>query len=256
MALTLSASQSRSPVLTDRRDLRPLPNFCVASAIGATMLVGILCDPAHGDETINVGGASAVLLRPQAPTASIILMPGGNGLISPERNGVIAALTGNQLVRTRHAYVARGLAVLVVDAGVDLASAVQYMAAITRPVTVIATSRGTLRAAEGIARGAQPNALVLTSGLLTSESGSAENVASILGSPNTLPPTLVIHHRHDSCRVSQPAGVEPFIRWALGRARLVWLDGGISTGDPCQARAHHGFNGIDDQVVALAAEFH
>jgi hypothetical protein len=121
---------------------------------------------------------------------------------------------------------------------------------------VVATSRGTLRAAEGIARGALPDALVLTSGMLTSESGSAENVVAILGSPGILPPTLVIHHRHDGCRVSQPAGVEPFIRWAAGRARVVWLDGGMSTGDPCRPPSHHGFNGIDDQVVALTAEFH
>jgi hypothetical protein len=152
--------------------------------------------------------------------------------------------------------VARGRAVLVIDASVELARAVQYMAAIAQPVTVVATSRGTLRAAEGIARGALPDALVLTSGLLTNESGSAENVVAILGSPSILPPTLVIHHRYDGCRVSQPAGVEPFIQWASGRARVVWLDGGSSTGDPCQARSHHGFNGIDEEVVTLAADFH
>jgi hypothetical protein len=45
------------------------------------------------------------------------------------------------------------------------------MAAIKRPVTVIGTSRGTIRAAEGIARGARPDALVLTSGFLSAESG-------------------------------------------------------------------------------------
>jgi hypothetical protein len=41
--------------------------------------------------------------------------------------------------------------------------AVQYMAAIKRPVTVIGTSLGTIRAAQGIAR-SRPDALVLTSG--------------------------------------------------------------------------------------------
>jgi hypothetical protein len=242
-------------VSAGRLNCSALPNFCLGISVVATVLLCIVWDLARGDETITIGGASAVLLRPQVPQASMILSPGGDGSIGAAPNGVITALTGNQLVRTRHAYMVRGRAVLVIDAGVELASAVQYMAAIAGPVTVVATSRGTLRAAEGIARGAQPDALVLTSGLLTAQSGSAENVVAILSSPGTLPPTLVIHHRQDGCRVSQPAGVDPFIRWAAGRARVVWLDGGMSTGDPCRARSHHGFNGIDDQVVALAVEF-
>ena len=170
--------------------------------------------------------------------------------------GDIHGLLGNQLVRTRHAYAARGLAVMVTDVDTDLASAVKYMAAIKRPVTVIATSRGTLRAAEGIARGARPDALVLTSGFLSPESGSGSNLMSILGSPSALPRTLVIHHTQDGCRFTQPAGVEPFIKWSGGRAHVRWLSGGADQGNPCEARAHHGFNGLDGQVVGLAGGFH
>jgi len=129
------------------------------------------------------------------------------------------------------------------------------MAAIKRPVTVIATSRGTIRAAEGIASGARPDALVLTSGLLSPESGSGQNVMSIIGSPASLPRTLVIHHREDSCKLTLPAGVDPFIKWSAGRARAVWVSGGANEGDACEARAHHGFNGQDGQVVGLAAGF-
>src|SRR5438309_10993697 len=109
-------------------------------------------------------------------------MPFGDGAIRASDSGDIHGMNGNQLVRTRHAYAARGLAVLVVDSGTDLNSAVQYMAAIKRPVTVIGTSRGTIRAARGIARGARPDALVLTSGFLSADSGNSENVMSILGS--------------------------------------------------------------------------
>jgi hypothetical protein len=220
------------------------------------MLAGMPLAPARADETVDIGGSRAVLSKPRAPRASVILMPGGSGAINAGANGEINGLGGNQLVRTRSAYARRGLAVLVVDAGVNLASAVQYMAAIKRPVTVIATSRGTLRAAEGIARGARPDALVLTSGFLSTESGSGSNVESILGSPALLPRTLIIHHRQDGCRVTLPAGVDPFIRWAGGRARVAWLTGGTETGNPCEAFAHHGFNGIDGQVVGLAAGFH
>ena len=223
----------------------------------AVLIFGLISySAAFADETVQIAESAAVLLHPSSPVASVILMPGGDGSIKPGPNGEINSLIGNQLVRTRNAYLARGLAVLVADAGVDLARAVQFMAHIKEPVTVIATSRGTIRAAVGISRGAKPNALVLTSGFLTRESGSVPNVASILGTPAVLPPTLVIHHRNDACQFTQPAGVAPFILWSAGRARAAWLSGGISLGDPCEARAYHGFNGLDEEVVTLAAGFH
>jgi hypothetical protein len=148
-----------------------------------------------------------------------------------------------------------GLAVLVIGADMNLSAAVTYMAAIKRPVIVVGTSRGTQRAAQGIARGARPDALVLTSGFLTRESGAGINVANILGSPERLPRTLVIHHRRDGCKFTRPEGVEPFIKWAAGKARVAWLDGGAEEGDPCEAKGHHGFAGLDGRVVALAAGF-
>jgi hypothetical protein len=200
----------------------------------AAILVGLAGGSAFADETVNIGGSRAVLIKPNAPRASVILMPGSNGAINAGDHGDIHSLNFNQLVRTKNAYAARGLAVLVVDAGTPLDGAVQYMAAIKRPVTVIATSRGTIRAAEGIARGAR----------------------SILGSPASLPRTLVIHHSQDSCRLTLPAGVEPFVKWSAGRARAVWVSGGTNEGDSCEAGAYHGFNGIDGRIVGLAAGFH
>ena len=222
----------------------------------AAVLACFACAPALADETVTIGGSRAVLIKPNAPRGSVILVPGGNGAIRAGEQGDIHGLMGNQLVRTRHGYAARGLAVLIVDVDTDLGSAVQYMAAIKRPVTMIATSRGTLRAAQGIARGARPDALVLTSGFLSPASGGGENVMSILGSPAALPRTLVIHHSQDSCKVTLPAGVEPFIKWSAGRARANWVSGGTDQGDACEAMAHHGFNGLDGQIVSMAASFH
>ena len=221
----------------------------------AAIVVALVSGSALADETVSIGGSRAVLIKPNAPRASVILLPGGDGRIAAGDHGDINGLKGNQLVRTRQAYAARGLAVLVVDANTPLDGAVQYMAAIKRPMTVIGTSRGTIRAAQGITGGARPDALVLTSGLLSGESGSGQNVMSILGSPASLPRTLVIHHRQDSCRLTLPAGVEPFVKWSAGRARAVWVSGGVSEGDPCEARAYHGFNGLDGQIVGIAAGF-
>ncbi|MEW6769361.1 MAG: alpha/beta hydrolase [Pseudomonadota bacterium] len=210
---------------------------------------------AAAGEAVDVGGSRAALIKPASPRWSVILMAGGDGRINVSSDGEILSLMGNQLIRTRGRYASAGLAVLVVDAGVNLSAAVDYMAAIKRPVVVIGTSRGTQRAAGEIAAGAKPDALVLTSGFLSPESGGQASVMSILGSPEKLPRTLVIHHREDGCKFTQPAGVDPFIKWAGGRARVSWLSGGPEVGDPCQASGHHGFAGLDAQVVGLASSF-
>src|SRR3979411_1185292 len=96
----------------------------------AAMLAGLACAPAIADETVSIGGSRAVLIKPKAPRASVILMPGGDGSIQAGEQGDIHGVLGNQLVRTRHAYATRGLAVLIVDTGTDLGGAVEYMAAI------------------------------------------------------------------------------------------------------------------------------
>ena len=210
---------------------------------------------AVADEAVMIGGSTASLIKPAAFRASVILMPGSDGAINVGADGVVGRMRSNSLVRNRYAYARQGLAVLVVDQDVDLVKAVDYMAKIKRPVTVIATSRGTQRAARGIAAGARPDALVLASGFLSAGSGGYDNVDSILGSPAALPRTLIIHHRRDGCRFTQPTGVDPFIAWAGGKARVKWLDGGENEGDPCQAQAYHGFNGLDAQLVSAAVSF-
>jgi hypothetical protein len=204
---------------------------------------------------VSVGGTDAVLLKPARPRASIILLTGGPGVVGIDPSGEIRQGRGNQLVRTRQAYAARGFAVLVPNSGFDLAALVSYMGAIKRPVTVAGTSRGTQRAARGIAAGARPDKLVLTSGFLSDESGDRDNVESILGSPGLLPPTLVVHNRNDACAKTTPAGVAPFLAWSQGRARVTWLSGGTTEGDPCEAFAYHGFNGLDGQVVSVVSAF-
>lgn len=201
---------------------------------------------------VQVGGTSAILIVPPKPHGAIILLAGGDGELHMDAAGNTKSF--NSLVRTRMAFAQRGLAVLVPEPTIDLSAAIQQMHAYGR-VTVAGTSRGTQRAARGIADGARPDRLVLTSGFLSNESGDADNAMNILGSASSLPPTLIVHHRQDSCRKTLPAGVEPFLKWAGGKARVTWLDGGVNDGDSCGARAHHGFNGIDGAMVSAVAGF-
>lgn len=226
--------------------------LCLVSAM--VVLSGVAARAAPFEQsTVSVGGVSAALLKPAKPRGAIILLAGGDGQIGVGPDGAIAR-QGNELVRTRAAYAAQGFAVLVPDCCVAVPAAVQYMRSFGR-VTLVGTSRGTQRAARGIAAGARPDRLVLTSGFLSNESGDRDNVMNMLGTPAALPPTLVVHHRQDQCFKTSPAGVAPFIAWAGGKARVTWLDGGTSVGNPCQARSYHGFNGIDGQVVSAVAGF-
>ena len=204
---------------------------------------------------VSVGGTRAALLRPAKPRGSVILLNGGPGRVDVAADGNIGAGRLNQLIRTRHDYAARGLAVLVPDVGYDLAALVEFMGTIKRPVTVVGTSRGTQRAARGIAAGARPDRLVLTAGFLSHASGDGDNVMTILRTPARLPPTLVVHHREDACGKTRPQGVQPFLGWAEGRAKVRWLSGGTPEGDPCQSFGTHGFHGIDAQVVQAVAGF-
>jgi hypothetical protein len=229
--------------------------LAVAIADAGALLADRRAEAAGGIEqtTVSVGGVQAALLTPPHPHSALVLLAGGDGNIGVGADGSIAR-EGNQLVRTRAAYAARGFAVLVPDCCVDVAAAVDYMGRYGK-VTLVATSRGTQRAARGLAAGARPARLVLTSGLLSDASGNRDNVIAILGSAAALPPTLIVHHRHDECRETLPDGVAPFLAWAGGRARVVWLDGGDSEGDPCEAYAYHGFNGIDGHVVGVVSGF-
>jgi hypothetical protein len=212
----------------------------------AALMTPVLSCAAFADQAVSVGGALALLNKPGSVRASVILIPGGDGVLNVRPDGTFSALRGNQLVRTRKAYLAHGVATLTIDRGVDVAAAVNYMRGISRSVVVAGTSRGSLRVPGALA--ARPSGIVLTAGFL-------DSVRSALGSPAALPPTLVVHHRQDGCRHTPPGAVEPFKAWAGAKVRVAWMDGGTNEGDPCQARGYHGFNGLDGKVVATVAQF-
>jgi hypothetical protein len=66
---------------------------------------------------------------------------------------------------------------------------------------------------------------------------------------------LVVHHKDDDCRLCDFSYAPELLEklTAAPRKELIAFEGGLSRGDPCGARAHHGYNGIEDQVVAKIA---
>lgn len=190
-------------------------------------------------------GTDGSLERPKGkPRGSIILMPGSDGDLRIGSDGEINRMLNNSLIRNRRAFVAGGYATLSLSSSGNPAAAIEAMRKVAQPVIVVGTSRAGTR----IHRAVSADGIVIASGML-------DHFQSNVGSPEALPPTLVIHHRNDTCRVTLPALVEPFKAWGGAKVRVVWVDGGRDEGDPCQASGHHGFAGIDGKMVGAALGF-
>lgn len=68
-------------------------------------------------------------------------------------------------------------------------------------------------------------------------------------------PVLVVHHAQDGCHACPYADIPGLLdRLAhVPRKDLLTFTGGQNRGDPCEAFAHHGFNGLEREVVERVA---
>lgn len=220
------------------------------------------------------GVAQRVLvLRPATePDTVLVLLSGGGGHLGVYDNGTMQH-DGNFLVRSRELFVRRGHAVVLVDTpsdrrelagtfrdspehAADLGAVVAWArATFGKPVWIVGTSRGTHSAANAAMtlRGAQaPDGVVLTSTILAGNrfgSSSARPVQDWKLQELHIP-VLVMHHREDACQVTPPSRLPELMAKLAGtRSTLLTYTGGSTQGPLCEAFAHHGFNGIEDQVV-------
>lgn len=189
-------------------------------------------------ETVKVGGKDANLDAPPNAKASLVLLPGDAGLSDVD-----------PLQRARMKYVEKGFAVLSIDQDTAIRAAMRYASETARPVSIAAVSSGVRRLAGAIAApGFRANKVVFVSGNL-------DSAREIVGSPDKLPPTLVIHHRKDGCSKTSPTQVEKFREWGESKVTIHWMDGGRNSGDPCGPQSHHGLAGLDDEVVNVITSF-
>jgi hypothetical protein len=216
----------------------------------------------------------AILLKPEKPVASVILLVGGHGKMDIAPNGDIKWGRGNQLIRTRAEYLKQGFAVLVPDIapdwktptgvvngyrwhprmGQDLGAMVAYMRTIAEPVIVVGTSRAAVSAGvmllvtDGKNR---PDYVVLTAAMLMPSGNQPSFLKAIQSNKQKAQvPMFVIGHKKDQCDFTLPQSIDAFKAWRGGDGLdVLLLDGPQGTGHPCEAKAAHGFIGIDDQVV-------
>jgi pimeloyl-ACP methyl ester carboxylesterase len=213
-----------------------------------------------------------LLIAPEKPKAAVILFAGGDGGLTLEADGRIPKLAGNFLVRSRQLFADQGLTTVVIDAPSDKQSYpylsgnrqthehvadVKAVIAWLReqakiPVWLVGTSRGTQSAGFIAAQlppaDGGPDGIVLTASVLRDPRSRAVPEMA-LGRVRI--PVLVAHHRLDSCRLCLFSDVPLLMDklTATPRKELMAFDGGISVGDPCEARAYHGYNGIEREVI-------
>lgn len=216
-----------------------------------------------------------LVITPEKPRAAVVLFAGGDGGIQIRPDGVITR-GGNFLVRSRQLFADQGLTTAVIDAPSDrqshpylsgyrqtdehVADAKAVIAWLRQqakiPVWLIGTSRGTQSVAHIATRlppaDGGPDGIVLTSTVLSDPRSRAVPEMAL---DRIRIPVLVTHHREDSCRVCLYSDV-PLLMERLTtppRKELITFEGGISVGDPCEARAYHGYNGIESDVVRRIA---
>ena len=219
-----------------------------------------------------------VYLTAENPKAAVILFPGGHGGLQIQSSGGFTWGENNFMVRTRQLFAQNGLSVAVLDAPSDrqsapflggfrqrpehVADAKAVIAWLKQqanvPVWLVGTSMGTLSAAfiatQVAPRDGGPDGLVLTSTMLTFDAGRPVPAMPL---KNIVIPVLVVHHEKDGCKYCAYRDM-PLLMEKLGsipRKELITFSGGISRGDPCEAMAYHGFNGLEKDVVSKIAQW-
>lgn len=253
-----------------------LPAWCVLALITALPAAHAAQQPLTMDLPSRPGVTQRILvITPEKPKSAVILFAGGDGGIQIQPDGRILR-SGNFLVRSRQLFADQGYTTVVIDAPSDKQSppylagsrqTAEHVADVKAviawlreqakiPVWLIGTSRGTQSAAWVATRLATadggPDGIVLTSSMLTDRASRAVPEMEL---ERLRIPVLVVHHKDDACRYCQLSDMPRLMDRLTSppRKELIVFAGGDNSGDPCGARAYHGYNGIEREVVERIA---
>lgn len=223
-----------------------------------------------------------LLAKADNAEASLILFAGGKGALDLHEGmfGCPSMNWGkkNFLVRTREAFYKHGFNVATVDAPSDQQSrngmlggfrdsaehvqdidvVIKYLKKqFNRPVWLIGTSRG-VESVANLALNTQVgiDGVVFTSSM-TEENYNGKSLPE-MQLQNITAPVFISHHKDDGCPKTTPEGAKR-IESMLTLAKAVELklyEGGNETDkNPCRAMTHHGYLGIEQEVVDDIAAF-
>ncbi len=222
------------------------------------------------------GGTERVLLiAADRPKATVILFPGGDGVIGLASDGTIGEGT-NFLVRSRRHWSGFGYSVIIPDAPpgglMGQRQTSRYAAAVTAlvnyarqtspaPVWLIGTSQGTNAVANAAARlnHGEIAGIILTSSVTVAGKKANEKETVFDADLAAVSvPVLVVAHADDGCKLSPPGNAEP-LRAAFKAspdAQSLTMSGGKpSAAGPCDAEAPHGFYGVEVDTIRRMAAF-
>ena len=205
----------------------------------------LFIDTAHLDS----GESIAYILTPPknaAPDFVLIVMPGSSGLVKAQLSNGQPWFQGksNFLVRSRVLLSGDDIAVVTTDADMS----VDRMRAIVgdlrsrfpgAPVYIAGTSRST-------------NVTVYLADKMDGEVAGFIHTSSMaaisgLDTRGRRSRHLIVTHRNDGCSVTPPSSsISSHEQFGT---ELIVIEGGISEGNPCQAFAYHGFNGVEAEVA-------
>jgi dienelactone hydrolase len=216
-----------------------------------------------------------VVLSPPDPKAAVILLAGGHGGLQITPSGSFKWGENNFLVRSRQLFADQGLLVAVVDApsdhqrspfltgfrqspehATDIKTAIAWLRKQANlKVWLVGTSRGTESAAyvaTQLTGPEGPDGLVLTSTILTD---NKERPVTAMPLQKLHIPVLVVHHEQDGCAHCPFSDVPKLMSKLdhVSKKQLLSFKGGENRGDPCEAFAYHGFNGLEHDVVGQIA---
>jgi pimeloyl-ACP methyl ester carboxylesterase len=266
-------------------------NLLRASALAGAVLCGAMApawaQKVPGQTVVDLPTRPDVTVRylalaPAQPKAAVLLFIGGPGVAKISENpGPDWQRENDFLIRSRELFLERGLFVAFIDvpsdhpdgygafrASAEHAEDVAAVIADMRrrapgvPVWLIGTSRGTLSAVNSAVRlpkekGA--DGLVLTTSIMR-PSGGPGGTQTILDfdlASITLP-TLVVHHREDSCFATLFKDAESLqgkFTHASRSGLLAFSGGPPRKSGECQGRAPHGFFGLERDVVDAIADW-
>ncbi len=223
-----------------------------------------------------------ILIKPDNPTASVILFAGGHGGLGLTGAEGFEWGEDNFVVRTRRDFAAKGFMVAVIDApsdrtqlgakfrmsrkhAGDMAAVAKYLKGLKDvPVWLVGTSMGTFSAASvAIKKRKLISGLVLTSTMTGvpedwSIAGKYPDGVVSMNLRKVRAPTLIVSHQDDQCEHT-PASDATKLKDGLVNSsvvKIVLVSGGDAPqSDACQAKSQHGFYGVESEAVDAISKF-
>ena len=174
-------------------------------------------------------------------------MPGGNGTIGLKKNSDGSPFfngKGNFLIRSRGLFADDDMAVITIDRGrsLDRMRGVVVDIRSKYPLAKIYIAGTSLSTTETIYMAENMDGEV--SGFIHTSSVSA---IGGLDTRHRKSRNLIVTHKYDGCRVTPTSSsIENNERYGT---KLLVIEGGFEGGDPCQAAGHHGYRGVEQEVV-------